>query len=98
MNSFPWPSAEELKEISKQGGLHKWMEECQEPAGNLHKVTWYRVVLDEAWVSCYLWDLFRAYMLLGMLSRILNLEHRSHASSSVLNIDGLVLPPWYPIE
>ncbi|RDW69265.1 hypothetical protein BP6252_08285 [Coleophoma cylindrospora] len=47
MNSFPYPDRECLAKL-RDGGLEKWLREADEYKGDLHKVQWYRVVLDEA--------------------------------------------------
>ncbi len=48
MASFPFPSKEDLEQFGSQGGYNKWVEKSKELAGDLHKIIWYRIVLDEA--------------------------------------------------
>jgi hypothetical protein len=48
MASFPYPSQEDITNFSGKGGYTKWTEKCKEIAGDLHKISWYRIVLDEA--------------------------------------------------
>lgn len=47
MHQFPFPDKEGRHLIAKMGHK-KWWHKAQELLGDLHKVTWYRVVLDEA--------------------------------------------------
>lgn len=48
MNSYPYPSEEEKKLINRPGGHDRWVAIAREKQGILHKITWYRIVLDEA--------------------------------------------------
>lgn len=48
MASFPYPSQEDVNNFADKGGYTKWTEKCRELAGDLHKISWYRIVLDEA--------------------------------------------------
>jgi SNF2 family DNA or RNA helicase len=47
MRQFPYPDQESRDRISGMG-CKKWWKEARQKMGDLHKVTWYRVVLDEA--------------------------------------------------
>ncbi|KAL3423956.1 SNF2 superfamily protein [Phlyctema vagabunda] len=47
MNSFPYPDATALQRLG-HGGLEKWLNEAHSMRGDLHKMRWYRIVLDEA--------------------------------------------------
>jgi SNF2 family DNA or RNA helicase len=51
MHSFPFPSQEDILSWSSDGGSGQWQEKCKELAGDLHKIAWYRIVLDEASVT-----------------------------------------------
>jgi hypothetical protein len=48
MAGFPSPTEKDLKMMSKKDGFEKWMEKCKENSGSLHKMKWYRIILDEA--------------------------------------------------
>jgi hypothetical protein len=50
MASFPFPSDEDRERFAGKGGYNKWLESAKNLAGDLHKMIWYRIVLDEAWV------------------------------------------------
>ncbi|RDW80387.1 hypothetical protein BP5796_05085 [Coleophoma crateriformis] len=47
MNSFPYPDRQCLAKLRDEG-LEKWLREADEYKGDLHRIQWYRVVLDEA--------------------------------------------------
>ena len=54
MASFPYPSSDDVKKFATNGGYKKWLEKCKDITGDLHKIQWYRIVLDEACVACRL--------------------------------------------
>lgn len=56
MASFPYSSSDDVKKFGTNGGYKKWLEKCKDITGDLHKIQWYRIVLDEACVACRLWD------------------------------------------
>jgi SNF2 family DNA or RNA helicase len=47
MKQFPFPSKEDRHWIQEHG-YDKWWATAKEGLGDLHKVVWFRVVLDEA--------------------------------------------------
>ncbi|CZR69452.1 related to protein RIS1 [Phialocephala subalpina] len=47
MKQFPYPDNEGRQKI-QEGGYEKWWEDAKQEMGNLHRIQWYRVVLDEA--------------------------------------------------
>jgi hypothetical protein len=47
---YPYPTKDDMKELKTKGGIEKWAEERRQMAGNLHKMEFYRIVLDEALV------------------------------------------------
>lgn len=47
MKQFPFPDGNARKEISKIG-YKNWWKEAIQTLGDLHQISWYRVVLDEA--------------------------------------------------
>ena len=51
MHSFPFPSEEDILGWSNEGGFEQWLEKYRKFAGDLHKISWYRIVLDEASVT-----------------------------------------------
>jgi len=56
MASFPFPSHDDVEKIGANGGFNKWLENYKDITGDLHKIQWYRIVLDEACVAYGLWD------------------------------------------
>jgi SNF2 family DNA or RNA helicase len=48
MASFPYPSKSEMEEFEHCGGYREWVKAYKKESGPLHKIQWYRVVLDEA--------------------------------------------------
>ncbi|TVY73260.1 putative ATP-dependent helicase [Lachnellula suecica] len=47
MKQFPYPNKQEREEIQRIG-YQRWWKQALEHVGDLHKVNWYRIVLDEA--------------------------------------------------
>ena len=47
MRQMPFPDQKTLKEIGKRGYAN-WLKKAYDQLGPLHKISWYRVVLDEA--------------------------------------------------
>lgn len=48
MNSLPFPTTSDDKKDARDMGIQTWIENNESARGNLHKMKWYRVVLDEA--------------------------------------------------
>ena len=49
MKQFPWPSREDREKINRTpDGYTKWWKDAYVHRGDLHKIDWYRVVLDES--------------------------------------------------
>lgn len=48
MHSFLFPSEEDILSWSNEGGSEQWQEKYKKVSGDLHKISWYRIVLDEA--------------------------------------------------
>lgn len=47
MKQFPYPNKDDIAKIESKG-YGKWWKDAIKTAGDLHKVNWYRIVLDEA--------------------------------------------------
>jgi SNF2 family DNA or RNA helicase len=47
MRQFPYPDAKEREKIAHMGHK-KWWKLAQKDLGDLHRINWYRVVLDES--------------------------------------------------
>lgn len=46
MASYPFPKRDDIEHV--KGGITAWLAEAQDRMGDLHKIEFYRIVLDEA--------------------------------------------------
>jgi SNF2 family DNA or RNA helicase len=51
MRSYSYPSQEDMDSWSTEEGIKRWRLKYLEIVGDLHKIHWYRIVLDEALVE-----------------------------------------------
>jgi SNF2 family DNA or RNA helicase len=51
MRSWPFPTTAEEKSDVKNSGIETWYSDHDSEKGDLHRVKWYRIVLDEAQIT-----------------------------------------------
>jgi SNF2 family DNA or RNA helicase len=48
MKSLPFPTTDDDKKDAKDMGIEAWIRQHENERGHLHRIKWYRIVLDEA--------------------------------------------------